>query len=110
MAEIKRFHGVFIGQRFQQKGETSPEMIEQPPMLCLPLHTCPLLVDDQVEQWFSILQHKRFNIADFVSIDDLSGKIYLFIDRWNRRAYRFRWVIRSVAKLMVYAEPLKKAA
>lgn len=85
-------------------------MIEQTPTLCFPLHTCPLLLDDQVEQWFSILQHKRFKIADFVSIEDLPSKICLFVDQWNHRAYRFRRLIRSVAKIMVYAEPLKKAA
>ena len=65
---------------------------------------------NQVEQWFSILQRKRFKIADFASIEDLCDKIYLFIDQWNRRAHPFKWTTKSVARVMAYADSLKEAA
>ena len=38
---------------------------------------------NQVEQWFSILQRKRFRISDFESKADLEGKIKQFVDEWN---------------------------
>jgi transposase len=65
---------------------------------------------NQVEQWFSILQRKRFKIADFASIEDLRDKIYRYIDHWNHKAHPFKWATKSVAKIMAYAEPLKEAA
>jgi transposase len=65
---------------------------------------------NQVEQWFSILQRKRFTIADFESIEDLRDKIYLFMDQWNDRAHPFKWTTKSVAKVMALADSLKEAA
>jgi transposase len=65
---------------------------------------------NQVEQWFSILQRKRFKIADFASIEDLRDKIYLFIEQWNKRAHPFKWTTKSVAKIMAYADDHKEAA
>ena len=65
---------------------------------------------NQVEQWFSILQRKRFKIPNFASIEELRDKIYLYIDQWNSRAHPFKWTTKSVAKVMAYAEPLKEAA
>jgi hypothetical protein len=58
---------------------------------------------NQVEQWFSILQRKRFRVADFGSLDDLRGKIELFIAQWNQRAHPFNWSKKSVAKVMAAA-------
>ena len=65
---------------------------------------------NQVEQWFSILQRKRFIIPDFASIEDLRDKVYLYIEQWNQRAHPFKWTTKSVAKVMAYDEPLKEAA
>ena len=65
---------------------------------------------NQIEQWFSILQRKRFKIPDFASIEDLHDKIYLHIEQWNHRAHPFKWTTKSVAKVMAYADPLKEAA
>jgi transposase len=65
---------------------------------------------NQVEQWFSILQRKRFKIPNFASIEDLRDKIYLYIEHWNHRAHPFKWTSKSVAKVMAYVEPLKEAA
>jgi transposase len=55
---------------------------------------------NQVEQWFGILQRKRFRIADFASKDDLRAKIEQFISEWNRKAHPFNWSTKSVAKIM----------
>jgi len=57
----------------------------------------------QVEQWFSILQRKRFRIADFASKDDLRPKVEQFIAEWNQRAHPFNWSTKSVAKIMAEA-------
>lgn len=58
---------------------------------------------NQVEQWFSILQRKRFRIADFASKEDLRAKIEQFIAEWNQRAHPFNWSTKSVAKIMAEA-------
>lgn len=58
---------------------------------------------NQVEQWFGILQRKRFRIADFESLDDLRAKIELFIVQWNQHAHPFNWSRKSVAKVMAAA-------
>jgi len=72
----------------------------------VPVH-CSWL--NQVEQWFSILQRKRFRIVNFASKEDLKQKIYQFIDEWNMRAHPFNWSTKSVAKVMAHA-PEKLAA
>ena len=64
---------------------------------------------NQVEQWFSILQRKRFRIADFPSKAEMQSKIEQFITQWNQRAHPFNWTTKSVAKVMADA-PLKQAA
>lgn len=65
---------------------------------------------NQVEQWFSILQRKRFKISNFASPEDLRDKVYKYIEQWNQKAHPFKWTTKSVAKIMAYAEPLKEAA
>jgi transposase len=65
---------------------------------------------NQVEQWFSILQRKRFKIADFASIEDLRDKLYKFIEQWNSTAHPFKWTTKSVAKVMAYADPIQATA
>jgi len=55
---------------------------------------------NQVEQWFSILQRKRFRIADFKDKADLAAKIRQFIEEWNGQAHPFNWSTKSVAKIM----------
>ena len=59
---------------------------------------------DQVEQWFGILQRKRFGIADFASKADLKEKILQFIEQWNRYAKPFKWTRRSFDKVLAKAE------
>jgi hypothetical protein len=58
---------------------------------------------NQVEQWFGILQRKRFRISDFKDKADLADKIRQFIDEWNERAHPFNWTTKSVAKVMADA-------
>jgi transposase len=64
---------------------------------------------NQIEQWFSILQRKRFRIADFACKADLSAKLQQFITQWNEQAHPFNWSTKSVAKVMADA-PFRKAA
>ncbi len=58
---------------------------------------------NQIEQWFSILQRKRFRIVDFKSKIDLKKKIYQFIEEWNQLSHPFNWTKKSVAKVMADA-------
>lgn len=59
---------------------------------------------NQVEQWFGILQRKRFGIADFASKADLKDKVLQFIVQWNRYAKPFKWTRRSFDKVLAKAE------
>ena len=58
---------------------------------------------NQVEQWFSILQRKRFRISDFPSKEHLAKRIAQFIAEWNEQAHPFNWSTKSVAKVMAEA-------
>jgi len=64
---------------------------------------------NQIEQWFSILQRKRFRIADFASRDHLREKVGQFIEEWNGHAHPFNWSSKSVAGVMAET-PLPLAA
>ena len=64
---------------------------------------------NQVEQWFGLLQRKRFRIADFDSKEHLRLKIDQFIAEWNAQAHPFNWSTKSAAKVMA-ALPAKEAA
>jgi transposase len=65
---------------------------------------------NQVEQWFGILQRKRFAIADFESKADLKEKTLEFISHWNRYAKPFKWTRRSFDKVLAKAEAQTLAA
>ena len=66
---------------------------------------------NQVEQWFSILQRKRFRFADFDSKQAMDVAITQFIQEWNAHAHPFNWSTKSVAKIMADApQPITKAA
>ena len=61
---------------------------------------------NQVEQWFSILQRKRFRIADFESLEHLAERLQTFITEWNAHAHPFNWTSKSAAKVMAkYDKP-----
>jgi transposase len=66
---------------------------------------------NQVEQWFSILQRKRLQIADFAGKKHLAERLMAFVAEWNDHAHPFRWSTKSVAKVMAKCEnPVAKAA
>lgn len=66
---------------------------------------------NQVEQWFSILQRKRLQMADFVDKQPRAERWMAFVTEWNARAHPFQWSTKSVAKVMAKCErPLAKAA
>jgi transposase len=55
---------------------------------------------NQVEQWFSILQRKRFRLVDFDSKEQLRSRIDQFVTEWNAHAHPFNWSKKSVATVM----------
>jgi transposase len=59
---------------------------------------------NQVEQWFSILQRKRLQIADFAYKQHLAERLMAFVAEWNERAHPFQWSTKSVAKVMAKCE------
>jgi transposase len=59
---------------------------------------------NQVEQWFSILQRKRLQIADFADKQQLAERLMAFVAEWNERAHPFQWSTKSVAKVMAKCE------
>ena len=66
---------------------------------------------NQVEQWFSLFQRKRFRFADFTSKDVMQDSIMKFISQWNRHAHPFNWSTKSVSRIMADApEYIMKAA
>lgn len=66
---------------------------------------------NQVEQWFSILQRKRLQIADCADKKHLAERLLAFVAEWNAHAHPFQWSTKSVAKVMAKCEnPVAKAA
>jgi hypothetical protein len=66
---------------------------------------------NQVEQWFSILQRKRLQIADFADKKHLAERVMAFVAEWNAQAHPFQWSTKSVAKVMAKCEsPTAQAA
>jgi hypothetical protein len=66
---------------------------------------------NQMEQWFSILQRKRLQIADFADKQHLTERLLAFVAEWNEHAHPFQWSTKSVAKVMAKCEsPLAAAA
>lgn len=55
---------------------------------------------NQVEQWFSILQRKRFAAPNFADIVELEEKLSAFISEWNEVAHPFRWTKASFEKVL----------
>jgi transposase len=100
--KIKTIHLVCDNLKVHS-GKQVQEWLKQHPRFVFhftPVH-CSWM--NQVEQWFSILQRKRFRIADFASKADLAHKIAQFISEWNRHAHPFNWSSKSVAKVMAKA-------
>ena len=65
---------------------------------------------NQVEQWFSILQRKRFAGPNFADVADLERKVGAFISEWNDIAHPFNWTRASFAKILNTIQPTRAAA
>jgi hypothetical protein len=87
------------GQEVQQWFAHPPRFV----MHVTPVH-CSWM--NQVEQWFSILQRKRWRSVDFASKDHRAAKITQVIQAWNHHAHPFNWSTKSVAKVMAAAAAL----
>jgi transposase len=59
---------------------------------------------NQVEQWFSILQRKRFGIINFADKQDLAERLDAFVKEWNSHAHAFRWSRKSFDKVLAECE------
>ncbi len=98
-ARIRTIH--MIGDNLRvHKGKKVREWLKDHPRFQFhftPVH-CSWM--NQIEQWFSILQRKRFRLVDFASTEDLESKIMQFICEWNEQAHTFNWTTKSVAKVM----------
>jgi hypothetical protein len=88
-----------------QAGLSAPPrfVFHVPPVHCSWMH--------QVEQWFSIFQRQRLQIAALAAKPHLAERLMAFVTEWNARAHPFPWSTQSVAKVMAKCEsPLAKAA
>jgi transposase len=107
---ITTIHGVLDNVRMH-KGKQVQAWVAKHPRLVFhfpPVH-CSWM--NQVEQWFSILQRKRLQIADFADKKHLAERLMAFVAEWNAQAHPFRWSTKSVAKVMATCEnPVAKAA
>ena len=65
---------------------------------------------NQVEQWFSILQRKRFGIVDFADKRRLAERLDAFVREWNHHAHSFRWSRQSFDKVLAECEKNMAAA
>ena len=55
---------------------------------------------NQVEQWFGILQRKRFAAPNFTDLNELQSRIEAFIFEWNETAHPFQWSAASFQKIL----------
>jgi hypothetical protein len=55
---------------------------------------------NQVEQWFSILQRKRFGIVNFKNLEELAERIGAFVGEWNEKAHPFKWTSEGGSRLI----------
>jgi len=65
----------------------------------------------QGEHWFSLLQRKRWPLADVADKHPWAERLMACVAEWNEHARPFRWSTKSVAKVMAKCEnPVAKAA
>ena len=65
---------------------------------------------NQVEQWFSILQRKRFAAPNFANVVDLAKRVVAFISEWNEIAHPFNWTRASFDKVLAKIDAARAAA
>lgn len=101
--KVTRVHLVMDNLRMH-KGKLVQEWLEAHPRYQChfpPVH-CSWM--NQIEQWFSILQRKRFTIADFESIAHLAERLEAFVAEWNEKAHPFNWSSASATKVLAKCE------
>ena len=59
---------------------------------------------NQIEQWFSILQRKRFGVVNFADKQHLAERLDRFVEEWNQRCHVFRWSRKSFDKVLAACE------
>src|SRR6266478_4267469 len=109
-ADITLIHVVLDNVRMHKGKQVQAWLAKHPRfMFHFPPVHCSWM--NQVEQWFSILQRKRLQIADFADKKHLAERLMAFVTEWNEHAHPFRWSTKSVAKVMAKCEnPVVKAA
>ena len=108
--DITLVHVILDNVRMHKGKQVQAWLVQHPRFLFHfpPVH-CSWM--NQVEQWFSILQRKRLQIADFADKKHLAERLMAFVAEWNTYAHPFRWSTKSVAKVMAQCEnPVAKAA
>jgi len=103
-------HIVLDNVRMHKGKQVQAWLIKHPRFVlhCPPVH-CSWM--NQVEQWCSILQRKRLQIADFADKQHLAERLMAFVAEWHACAHPFQWSTKSVAKVMAKCESsLIKAA
>jgi len=106
---IERIHMVMDNVRIH-KGKLVQAWLQQHPRYqChfLPVH-CSWM--NQVEQWFSILQRKRFTIADFGGLLELAHQLQIFVEQWNAKEHGFKWNNHSFDKILAKCEQVTSHA
>jgi transposase len=108
--DISRIHVVRDNLRMHKGKQVQAWLTKHPRFVFVfpPVH-CSWM--NQVEQWFSILQRKRWRIADFADKQHLAERLMAFVAEWNEHAHPFQWSTKSVAKVMAKCEStMAKAA
>ena len=106
---ITTMHVVRDNLRIHKGKKIQAWLVKHPRFVChFPSVHCSWM--NQVEQWFSIVQRKRLQRADFAEKKPLAQRLMAFVAEWNEYAHPFQWSTKSVAKVMAkYASPLAKA-
>ena len=102
-ANITQMH-VVLDNLKMHKGQKVQAWLAQHPRFVFHFPPVHCSWRNQVEQWFSILQRKRLNIANFKDKQALAERLQAFIAEWNTEAHPFNWTTKSVAKVMAKCE------
>lgn len=102
-SRITRIYIVLDNVRMHKGQQVAAWLVDHPRFIFQnpPVH-CSWL--NQVEQWFSILQRKRFGIVNFKNLEELAERIEAFVKEWNEKAHPFKWTRDSGAKLIARYE------
>lgn len=100
---ITMMHVVLDNLRMH-KGKQVQAWLAKHPRFVFHFPPVPCSWMNQVEQWFSILQRKRWRIADCADKPQLAQRLLAFVAEWNDHAHPFQWSTKSVATVMAKCE------